>query len=73
MRTVREYIELLMKIKQGTKVYYRSQEGEGDNAIMQIDDFLQKYGNRLMGDYCADDFCHADGTRNLNQYIKRIV
>lgn len=72
MRTVKEYIELLVKNKQGTKVYYRSQEGDGDSAVMEIDSFLQKYGDRLMGDYCADDFCHVDGTRNLSQYIKRI-
>jgi len=73
MITVKDYLETLIKNgHKGTKVYYRSQEGDGDNAVMEIEQFIQKYGNRKMGDYCSDDFCMADGTRNFNQYIKRI-
>lgn len=70
---VREYIEMLRKYGQsGNKVYFKSQEGKGDNVVLPIDEFINLYGDRQMGEGCSDDFCHADGTRNLNQYIKRL-
>lgn len=69
--TVRDYIFILrINNPDADMVVYRSQEGDGDNAYLTINSFLEKYGNRQMGD--LDDFCHLDGTRNLNQFIKRI-
>jgi len=70
---VKEYIENLLKNTPEAKmVLYRSQEGDGDSALMEIHDFLIKYGDRSMGDSFHDDFCHKEGARNLNQYIKRL-
>lgn len=70
---VREYIRRLETDKpEANMVAYKSQEGDGDSAYLSIVSFLVKYGDRNMGDDYQDDFCHADGTRNLNQFIKRI-
>ncbi|WP_099467790.1 hypothetical protein [Konateibacter massiliensis] len=70
---VREYIIRLRNDNpEAYMVAYKSQEGDGDSAHLSIISFLTKYGDRNMGDEYHDDFCHADGTRNLNQFIKRI-
>lgn len=65
-----EYLNQKYGDCRGKTVSYRSQEGDGDSAFMLYEKFIEKYGNRLMGDNFQDDFCHRDGKRNLNQFIK---
>jgi len=48
-------------------ISYKSQYGEF--ASMPYKKFIEKYGNRRMGDKDDQDFCFVDGTRCLNQYI----
>lgn len=70
--TINDYVNRLKEKQSSATMICFKAEGQGDSKVLSINEFLNKYGNRVMGDMCSDDFRNEDGERNLNQFIKFI-